>query len=244
MAQTLLNKIALSSFQFKSVNALLAFQCLFCVLAVQLCSLLGLVSKEQFNLGIVRVWLPVNFIFVGMIGSSFWALKSLNVAMVTGAVASDSGTTTLHGGSGTGCSAGRKESTLHLLSDAAVLKNLTSIFVMAGDWYFYGRTYNLAVWGCVGLMLLSAICGGITDLSFDAKGYFWQIVNCGFTAAYSLYLRGAMDRVAEYTSTGKKLDEFSMVRPAHLWVMWTPAHVLQLDTGPSPAPAPAPAART
>ena len=102
-----------------------------------------------------------------------------------------------------------------------MLKNLTSIFVVAGDWYFYGRTYNLAVWGCVGLMLLSAICGGITDLSFDANGYLWQIVNCGFTAAYSLYLRGAMDRVAEYTSTGKKLDEFSMVcmAPKGLWCM-------------------------
>lgn len=33
-------------------------------------------------------------------------------------------------------------------------------------------------------MLLSAIAGGATDLSFNAAGYFWQIVNCGFTAGW------------------------------------------------------------
>lgn len=36
-------------------------------------------------MGVVRVWLPVNAIFVGMIGTSFWALRHLNVGMVTGA---------------------------------------------------------------------------------------------------------------------------------------------------------------
>ena len=93
----------------------------------------------------------------------------------------------------------------------AVLKNLTNIFTLAGDYALYGRSYNLNVWGCVALMLLSAVCGAATDLAFDARGYFWQIVNCMFTAAYSLYMRGAMDRVAQHTSDGKKLGEFSMV---------------------------------
>jgi GDP-mannose transporter len=92
-----------------------------------------------------------------------------------------------------------------------VLKNLTNIFTLAGDYALYGRSYNLNVWGCVALMLLSAVCGAATDLAFDARGYFWQIVNCMFTAAYSLYMRGAMDRVAQHTSDGKKLGEFSMV---------------------------------
>lgn len=54
------------------------------MLAVQICSVSGLIRKEPFNADIVRVWLPVNAIFVGMIGTSFWALKSLNVAMLTG----------------------------------------------------------------------------------------------------------------------------------------------------------------
>jgi GDP-mannose transporter len=95
---------------------------------------------------------------------------------------------------------------------AAVLKNLTNLFTLGGDYLMYGRTYKLNVWGCVLLMLLSAICGAATDLAFDARGYAWQILNCMFTAAYSLYMRGAMDRVAQHTSDGKKLGEFSMVR--------------------------------
>ncbi|KAL5991530.1 hypothetical protein ACLOJK_012439 [Asimina triloba] len=37
-------------------------------------------------------------------------------------------------------------------------------------------------------IILSAVCGGITDLSFDAVGYSWQAVNCVLTASYSLVL--------------------------------------------------------
>lgn len=44
--QILLNKMALSSFNFSSANALLALQCLFCVLAVLACSALGLIRTE------------------------------------------------------------------------------------------------------------------------------------------------------------------------------------------------------
>jgi GDP-mannose transporter len=167
--------MALSSFQFHSANALLFFQCLLCIISVKICEHLKIVKLEPWNPAIVRIWIPVNMIFVGMIGTSFWALQSLNVAMVT------------------------------------VLKNLTNIFTIGGDYYFYGRTYNMGVWASMGLMILSALCGAFTDLSFSARGYFWQLVNCGFTAAYSLYLRGAMDRVSPYTVSGKKLDEFSMV---------------------------------
>jgi GDP-mannose transporter len=110
-----------------------------------------------------------------MIGTSFWALQALNVAMVT------------------------------------VLKNLTNIMTASGDYFFYGRTYNAGVWACMAMMLLSALCGAATDLTFSARGYFWQLMNCACTAAYSLYLRGAMDRIAAHTSNGKRLDELSMV---------------------------------
>ena len=81
----LLNTVALSSFDFKAATALLFFQCALCVVLVQACSAAGLVRVEPFNLEIIRIWLPVNAIFVGMIGTSFWALQTLNVGMVTGA---------------------------------------------------------------------------------------------------------------------------------------------------------------
>lgn len=63
-----------------------------------------------------------------------------------------------------------------------MLKNLTNFFTLGGDYLLYGRTYKLNVWGCVALMALSALCGAVTDLAFDARGYLWQMVNCLFTA--------------------------------------------------------------
>lgn len=36
------------------------------------------------------------------------------------------------------------------------------------------------------LQIISAVTGGITDLSFDAVGYAWQIMNCVLTASYSV----------------------------------------------------------
>ena len=52
------------------------------------------------------------------------------------------------------------------------------------------QVYNSGVWAALGLMMLSALCAGVTDLSFDLVGYSWQILNCALAAAYSLHLRG------------------------------------------------------
>lgn len=54
--QVLLNKMALSSFNFKAANALLFFQCALCVVAVHLCSQLRLIKLEPFNFEVARVW--------------------------------------------------------------------------------------------------------------------------------------------------------------------------------------------
>lgn len=68
--QVLLNKVALSQFQFHSANSLLLFQCFVCVFSVKLCEALGVVRNvEPLRWKVVRVWLPVNLIFVGMIGA-------------------------------------------------------------------------------------------------------------------------------------------------------------------------------
>ena len=58
---------------------------------------------ERFNAAIVRLWFPVNLIFVGMIFTSFFALKNLGVPMAT------------------------------------VLKNLTNLFTIAGDYFLYKK---------------------------------------------------------------------------------------------------------
>ncbi|KAI3811538.1 hypothetical protein L1987_21262 [Smallanthus sonchifolius] len=58
--------------------------------------------------------------------------------------------------------------------------------------------------------IISAVTGGITDLSFDATGYTWQLVNCILTASYSLTLRRIMDTAKSVTKSGS-LNEVSMV---------------------------------
>lgn len=94
---------------------------------------------------------------------------------------------------------------------ATVLKNLTNFFTIGGDYFLYNKTYNAGVWASLGLMAVSALCGAATDLAFNLRGYLWQLVNCCFTAGYSLHLRAVMDKVALLTVNQTKLDEFSMV---------------------------------
>lgn len=82
-SMVLLNKHALASFQFTAPNALLCFQCVLSVVMVKLCELAGLVQLQPLKWDLVRVWFPVNLIFVGMIGTSFYALAAVGVGMVT-----------------------------------------------------------------------------------------------------------------------------------------------------------------
>jgi hypothetical protein len=63
-----------------------------------------------------------------------------------------------------------------------VLKNLSNLLAILGDWYFFQRTYGWGVWGALGLMVVSAVAGGVTDARFSWPGYTWQLLNCCFTS--------------------------------------------------------------
>lgn len=45
-SMVLLNKLALSSFNFHSLTMLLIFQCLFCVVAVRMTAIMGFITLE------------------------------------------------------------------------------------------------------------------------------------------------------------------------------------------------------
>ncbi|KAJ8647462.1 hypothetical protein MRB53_000485 [Persea americana] len=147
------------------------FVCLMVVIALEF---FGVVSTERFTLKLIKVWVPVNLIFVGMLVTGMYSLKYINVALVT------------------------------------ILKNLTNILTAVGEAYIFRRRQNKKVWTALTLMILSAVSGGITDLSFDALGYAWQMVNCILTASYSLTLRRVMDTAKQSTRSGS-LNEISMV---------------------------------
>ncbi|CAH1417431.1 unnamed protein product [Lactuca virosa] len=170
----LLNKVVLSSYAFNAGISLMFYQNLISSIIVIVLGLSGLVSLEKLNLKLVKVWIPVNLIFVGMLVSGMYSLKYINIAMVT------------------------------------ILKNMTNILTAVGELYIFHKRQNQKVWTAMFLMIISAITGGITDLSYDATGYTWQLVNCILTASYSLTLRRVMDTAKAVTKSGS-LNEVSMV---------------------------------
>ncbi|KAJ6716029.1 SOLUTE CARRIER FAMILY 35 [Salix koriyanagi] len=170
----LLNKIVLSTYNFNAGISLMFYQNLISCLIVAALSFCGVVSVEKLNWKLVRVWIPVNVVFVGMLVSGMYSLKYINIAMVT------------------------------------ILKNGTNIITAIGELYIFRKHQNQKVWTAMFLMIISAISGGITDLSFDSMGYTWQIMNCFLTASYSLTLRKVMDKAKQFTRSGS-LNEISMV---------------------------------
>ncbi|MED6156391.1 GDP-mannose transporter gonst1 [Stylosanthes scabra] len=79
----LINKFVLSTYDFNAGVSLMFYQSLVSVIVVSVLNLLGLVSTEPLTWRLVKVWLPVNVIFVGMLVTSMFSLKYINVAMVT-----------------------------------------------------------------------------------------------------------------------------------------------------------------
>ncbi|KAI3977744.1 hypothetical protein MKX01_014320 [Papaver californicum] len=170
----LINKYVLSSYDFNAGISLMLYQNLVSVVIVSTLSFFGLISTEPLTWKLVRVWLPVNCIFVGMLITSLFSLKYINVAMVT------------------------------------VLKNVTNVITALGEMYLFKKSHDSRVWAALFLMIISAISGGVTDISFHAVGYTWQILNCFLTASYSLTLRRVMDTAKQVTKSGN-LNEFTMV---------------------------------
>ncbi|XP_010685593.1 GDP-mannose transporter GONST2 isoform X2 [Beta vulgaris subsp. vulgaris] len=170
----LLNKVVLSTYNFNAGISLMFYQNLISSAIVAALSICGIISVEKFSWKLVRVWLPVNVIFVGMLVSGMYSLKYINVAMVT------------------------------------ILKNVTNIMTAVGDYYIFRRHQNQKVWTAMFLMIISAVSGGVTDLSFEVTGYTWQLINCVLTASYSLTLRLVMEKAKQLTKSGS-LNEVSMV---------------------------------
>ncbi|KAF2535493.1 hypothetical protein F2Q68_00019888 [Brassica cretica] len=170
----LVNKFVLSSYNFNAGIFLMLYQNFVSVIIVMALTVMGLITTEPLTLRLIKVWFPVNVIFVGMLITSMFSLKYINVAMVT------------------------------------VLKNVTNVITAVGEMYLFNKHHDNKVWLALFLMIISAVSGGITDLSFNAVGYAWQIANCFLTASYSLTLRKTMDTAKQVTQSGN-LNEFSMV---------------------------------
>ncbi|CAL9072663.1 unnamed protein product [Musa textilis] len=79
----LVNKFVLSGYDFNAGISLMVYQNLVSVLVVSILRIFGVISTEPLTWKLVKVWFPVNVIFVGMLITSMFSLKYINVAMVT-----------------------------------------------------------------------------------------------------------------------------------------------------------------
>jgi GDP-mannose transporter len=174
-ALTLLNKKVLVHYDFRAVHALLTFHCGLAVVLVKACGAAGWAEVEPLSWELVRLWVPVNLIFVAMLATNFYALQLVGVGMVS------------------------------------VLKNMSNLFIIAGDYALFGRTYSWQLWACLLLMMGSVVAGGATDAHFTWRGYGWQMANNAFTAGYALYLSRVTERVSGATHDHRPLNQLSMV---------------------------------
>ncbi|KAG1328141.1 hypothetical protein COCNU_01G020750 [Cocos nucifera] len=79
----LVNKYVLSGYDFNAGISLMLYQNIVSVIIVTALRLFGVISTEPLTWKLIKVWLPVNVIFVGMLITSIFSLKYINVAMVT-----------------------------------------------------------------------------------------------------------------------------------------------------------------
>lgn len=84
-----------------------------------------------------------------------------------------------------------------------VFKNVTNIFITAGDFYFFKTPVETMVMLAFGIMLGGAIAAAWYDLYLTWIGFFWMIANCLSTSGYVLYLK--------FATKNLKLSKFGMV---------------------------------
>lgn len=84
-----------------------------------------------------------------------------------------------------------------------VFKNITNIFISAGEVYFFGAKVEMLVMLAFGVMLAGALAAAWNDVYITFTGLFWMSANCLSTAAYVLALKFATRDV--------KLSKFGMV---------------------------------
>eukprot|EP01033_Poteriospumella_lacustris_P006745 gene6745-4864_t len=70
-----------------------------------------------------------------------------------------------------------------------IMKNLTNVITIFGDWSLYGESPTWFTIFTIVLMTVGAVMAGANDLQFSWIGYTWMIVNCVLTAVYTLYMR-------------------------------------------------------
>ncbi|KAL2823976.1 GDP-mannose transporter 1 [Aspergillus cavernicola] len=80
---TVMNKYVLSGADFNLNFCLLFIQSLVCIIAIQTCKSVGLITYRDFNLDEARKWFPITLLLIGMIYTGSKALQFLSIPVYT-----------------------------------------------------------------------------------------------------------------------------------------------------------------
>ncbi|KAK9239018.1 hypothetical protein V1525DRAFT_399558 [Lipomyces kononenkoae] len=166
---TVTNKYVLSGYSFNLNFFLLMVQSVVCVLAIQTCKSLKLITYRDFNVQEARKWFPISALLVIMIYTSSKALQYLSIPVYTifknlTIILIAYGEVLWFGGSVTG---------LALFSFGLMV--LSSIVAAWADIRNAIESYGSE--------------GAATNIAALNAGYVWMFTNCAASAAYVLGMR-------------------------------------------------------
>ncbi len=86
VSMVLTNKVISTSVADKAhlpQYSIILFQCLLATIFVEAAKYFNFVEYAPFNMNIAKAWLPLNFLFIGMLCTGFFSLVYVSVPMVT-----------------------------------------------------------------------------------------------------------------------------------------------------------------
>ncbi|KAH7105808.1 UDP-galactose transporter [Auriculariales sp. MPI-PUGE-AT-0066] len=164
---TVINKFVVSGTGFSMNFLLLCIQSTVCIACVATSKMFGFLSYRDFDMTDARKWFPISLLLVAVIYTGSKSLQFLSIPVYT------------------------------------IFKNLTIILIAYGEKFMTGAEVSGLTLVSFGLMVLSSIIAAATDTKAAPTipgqagpgfnvGYAWMFMNCIFTAANALLMRGRM----------------------------------------------------
>ncbi|KAK2732473.1 GDP-mannose transporter into the lumen of the Golgi [Onygenales sp. PD_40] len=167
---TVTNKYVLSGTSFNLNFFLLCVQSIVCVIAIQTCKTMGIITYRDFNTDEAKKWFPISLLLIGMIYTGTKALQFLSIPVYTIF----------------------KNLTIILIAYGEVLwfgGSVTGMVLFSFGLMVFSSI--IAAWADISHALASSGLGSdATDkISTLNAGYIWMLINCLCTATYVLGMR-------------------------------------------------------
>ncbi|GAO48692.1 UDP-galactose transporter [Saitoella complicata NRRL Y-17804] len=167
---TVTNKYVLSGYDFNLNFFLLCIQSIVCVVAIQVCKSMGIITYRDFSITEAKKWFPISLLLVIMIWTGSKALQFLSIPVYTIF----------------------KNLTIILIAYGEVLwfgGSVTPITLFSFGLMVVSSV--VAAWADISAALSSYGSGAVvsSDVSTLNAGYLWMLINCISSATYVLGMR-------------------------------------------------------